>query len=198
MEALSEQLRRLIDANTPDRTGAERAQACESLLSLGDDLKPTYITGAYGRRQPLGIRTAKPDLKALHKALKRAADSADALVPQALILLLEHSDRPIGIWRATLRAMIADTKAAMDADQFQHSEQSLRVALAMETARILTDALGIAISRDRIRDGAPLTQAPFARILTVVLEVAGLPPDLNRTMKAALALLADPFGDRAD
>jgi len=36
------------------------------------------------------------------------------------------------------------------------------------------------------------------RILTVLLEMAGISPDLNRTMKAALALLVDPLGDRAD
>ena len=123
---------------------------------------------------------------------------ADALTTQASLLLLEHSNRPIGIWRATLREMTAQTKAAMDARSFHADEQRLRTVLAMETAKILHEDLGITISRDRVRDDAPLTQAPFAQILTVLLEMAGIPPDLTRTMKAALALLADPLGDRAD
>lgn len=198
VEALSAQLRALIDANAAGRTEAERAQACEELLALANDLKPIYIVDPDRRRQPMGIREAKAELKALHKSVKRAADAADALTLEASLLLLEHSDRPIGIWRATLHEMAAQMEATMGASTFHLGEPSLRAVLAMETARVLNDDLGIGVSGDRIRDDAPLTQAPFAQILTVLLQIAGVPPDVNRTMKAGRALLADPFGDRTD
>ena len=195
---LETQLRQLVDANAPERTEAERALACKKLLAVANDLTPTYIVGPDRRREPLGVRDAKKELRTLHLAIGRAAAMADALTTQASLLLLEHSNRPIGIWRATLREMTAQTKAAMDARSFHADEQRLRTVLAMETAKILYEDLGIAISQDRVRVDAPSTQAPFARILTVLLEMAGISPDLNRTMKAALALLVDPLGDRAD
>lgn len=198
VKALSAQLRALIDANAAGRTEAERAQACEELLALANDLKPIYIVDPDRRRQPMSIREAKAELKALHKSVKRAAAAADALTLEASLLLLEHSDRPIGIWRATLREMAVQMEAAMGASTFHPGEPSLRAVLALETARVLIDDLGIGVSGDRIRDDAPLTQAPFARVLTVMLKMAGFSPDLNRTMRAGLALLDALFGDRAD
>lgn len=198
VKALSAQLRALIDANAAGRTEAERAQACEELLALANDLKPIYIVDPDRRRQPMSIREAKAELKALHKSVKRAAAAADALTLEASFLLLEHSDRPIGIWRATLREMAVQMEAAMGASTFHPGEPSLRAVLALETARVLIDDLGIGVSGDRIRDDAPLTQAPFARVLTVMLKMAGFSPDLNRTMRAGLALLDALFGDRAD